>query len=40
MSEYITDNKEVSYDDSDMEDFDEEISNGEDSDEKNCSEAN
>ena len=40
MSEYITDNKEVSYDDSDMEDFDKEISNGEDPDEKNCNEAN
>ena len=34
MPEYITDNKEVSYDDSDIEDFDEEISNEDDSDEK------
>ena len=34
MPEYITDNKEVSYDDSDIEDFGEEISNEEDSDEK------
>ena len=40
MPEYITDNKEVSYDDSHIEDFDEEISNEEDSDEKNCNEAN
>ena len=29
MPEYITDNIEVSYDDSDVEDFDEEISNEE-----------
>ena len=34
MSEYITDNIEVSYDDTDIEDFDEEISNEEDSDKK------
>ena len=39
MPEHITDNKEVSYDDSDI-NFDEEISNGEDSDEKNRNEAN
>ena len=40
MSEYITDNIEVSYDDTDIEDFDEEISNEEDSDKKNCNEVN
>ena len=40
MSEYITDNIEVSYDDTDIEDFDEEISNKEDSDKKNCNDAN
>ena len=38
MSEYITDNIEVSYDDSDIEDFNEEISNEEDPDEENCNE--
>ena len=40
MSEYITDNREVSYDDTDIEDFDKEISNEEDSDKKNCNDAN
>ena len=40
MPEYITDNIEVSYDDSDIEDFDEKISNEEDSDEENYNEAN
>ena len=40
MSEYITDNVEVSYDDTDIEDFDEEISNEEDSDKKICNEVN
>ena len=38
MPKYITDNIEVSYDDSDIEDFNEEISNEEDSDEENCNE--
>ena len=36
----ITDNIEVSYDDTNIEDFDEEISNEEDSDKENCNEAN
>ena len=40
MSEYITDNIGVSYDDTDIEDFHEEISNEEDSDKKNCNDAN
>ena len=40
MPEYINDNIEVSYDDSDIEDFHEQISNEEDSDEENCNEAN
>ena len=40
MPGYITDNIEVSYDDTNIEDFDEEISNEEDSDKGNCSEAN
>ena len=40
MPGYITDNIKVSYDDANIEDFDEEISNEEDSDKKNCNEAN
>ena len=40
MPGYITDNIEVSYDDTNTEDFDEEISNEEDSDKENCNEAN
>ena len=40
MPGYITDNIEVSYDDANIEDFDEEISNEEDSDKENCNEAN
>ena len=40
MPEYITDNIKVSYDDSDIEDFDEEISREGDSDEENCNETN
>ena len=40
MPGYITDKIEVSYDDTIIEDFDEEISNEEDSDKKNCNEAN
>ena len=40
MPEYITDNMEVSYDDSDIEDFVEEISSEGDSDEEDCNETN
>ena len=40
MPEYITDNTEVSYDDSTLKDFDEEISYEKDSDEENCNEGN
>ena len=40
MPGYITDNIEVSYGDTYREDFDEEISNEEDSDKENCNEAN
>ena len=40
MPGYITDNIEVSYDDTNIEDFDEEISNEEDSDKENCNEVN
>ena len=40
MPKYITDNIKVSYDDSDIEDFDEVISNEEDSDEESCNETN
>ena len=40
MPEYITDNMEVSYDNSDIEDFDEEISSEGDSDEENYNETN
>ena len=40
MPEYITDNTEVSDDDSTLKDFDEEISYEKDSDEENCNEGN
>ena len=40
MPGYITDNIEVPYDDTNIEDFDEEISNEEDSDKKKCNESN
>ena len=40
MPEYITDNMEVSYDDSDIEDFGEGISSEGDSDEEDCNETN
>ena len=40
MPEYITDDIEISSDDSDKEDSDEEISNEENSDEENCNEEN